>query len=225
MRLLIADDDARAPRQLASDLGALAHEVVIVGDGRTALARATQETFDAVLLELVLPYVGGVEITRTLRERGLDLPIVLLSVHGDLPDRLAGLDGGADDYLVKPIAAVEIEARLRAILRRATRSGGHGVMRAGDIEVNEIKYRAQRGGRVLALPKLEFQMLCELIRNKNAVVTRTMFYRNVWRYDGEPATNVVESYIRRLRGHLNAAGEPDPIETIRGVGYMLVDHG
>ncbi|GHH17524.1 DNA-binding response regulator [Sphingomonas glacialis] len=225
MRLLIADDDARAPRQLASDLGALAHEVVIVGDGRTALARATQETFDAVLLELVLPYVGGVEITRTLRERGLDLPIVLLSVHGDLPDRLAGLDAGADDYLVKPIAAVEIEARLRAILRRATRSGGHGVMRAGDIEVNEIKYRAQRGGRVLALPKLEFQMLCELIRNKNAIVTRAMFYRNVWRYDGEPATNVVESYIRRLRGHLNAAGEPDPIETIRGVGYMLVDHG
>lgn len=225
MRLLIADDDARAARHLTDELAALGHDVVIAEDGRAALALATQETFGAVLCELVLPYVGGVEIIRALRERGLDLPILVLSVHGDLADRLAALDAGSDDYLIKPVAGIEIDARLRAILRRAARTGDHGVMRAGDIEVNEVKYRAQRGRRVLALPKLEFQMLCELIRNKNAIVTREMFYRNVWRYDAEPATNVVESYIRRLRGHLNAAGEPDPIETIRGVGYMLVDHG
>ena len=225
MRLLIADPDARAAQQLADALRGFAHEVVVAGDGRAALALATQETFGAVLLELILPYVGGIEITQALRERGLDMPVVMLSVHGDLADRLAGLEAGADDYLVKPVAAVEIDARLRAIQRRAARIGGHGVMRAGDIEVNEIKYRAVRGGRTLALPKLEFQMLCELVRNKNAIVTRAMFYRNVWRYDGEPATNVVESYIRRLRAHLNAGGAPDPIETIRGVGYMLVDHG
>lgn len=225
MRLLIADPDARAAHHLADALGAFAHEAVVAGDGRTALALATQERFGAALLELILPYVGGVEITQALRERGLDLPVVMLSVHGDLSDRIAALDAGADDYLVKPIAAIEIDARLRAIQRRAARTGGHGVMRAGDIEVNEIKYRAVRGGRTLALPKLEFHMLCELIRNKNAIVTRDMFYRNVWRYEAEPATNVVESYIRRLRAHLNAGGEPDPIETIRGVGYMLVEHG
>lgn len=225
MRLLIADDDARATRQLAGGLGTFGYDTVLAGDGRTALALATRETFGAVVSELILPYVGGVELTRTLREQGLDMPIIILTVHGELDDRLAGLSAGADDYLVKPVAPAEIDARLHAILRRAARIGDSGVMRAGDIEVNEVKYRAVRGGRALALPKLEFQMLCELVRNKNAIVTRDMFYRRVWRYDAEPATNVVESYIRRLRARLNAAGEVDPIETIRGVGYMLVDHG
>ncbi|WP_010184959.1 response regulator transcription factor [Sphingomonas sp. PAMC 26605] len=225
MRLLIADDDARAARQLASALEAFGHEPVLTGDGRTALALATRETFGAALFELVLPYVGGVELTQALREQGLDMPIIILSVHGELADRLAGLAAGADDYLVKPVAPVEIDARLQAILRRAARIGDRGVMRAGDIEVNEVKYRAVRAGRALALPKLEFQMLCELVRNKNAIVTRDMFYRKVWRYEAEPATNVVESYIRRLRARLNAAGEHDPIETIRGVGYMLIDQG
>eukprot|EP01037_Dinobryon_pediforme_P022021 gene22021-23046_t len=205
VRLLIADDDARAARQLAAALDAFGHEAVIAGDGRTALALATRETFGAALFELVLPYVGGVELTRALREQGLDLPILILSVHGELADRLAGLAAGADDYLVKPVAPAEIDARFQAILRRAARVGDSGVMRAGDIEVNEVKYRAVRGGRTLTLPKLEFQMLCELVRNKNAIVTRDMFYRKVWRYDAEPATNVVESYIRRLRARLNAA--------------------
>ncbi len=225
LRLLIADDDARGVRQLVADLRALGHDPVVAEDGRAALTLATDETFDAVLLELVLPYVDGVEVTRRLRERGLELPILILSVHGELADRLAGLAAGADDYVVKPVASVEIDARLTAIARRARRSGEAGMMRAGDIAVNEIKYRALRGGRVLTLPKLEFQMLCELIRHKNGIVTRAMFYRDVWGYDSEPATNVVESYIRRLRAHLNAAGEDDPIETIRGVGYMLVDRG
>jgi two-component system, OmpR family, response regulator len=225
VRLLIADDDARAARQLASALAAFGHETVLAGDGRSALALATRETFDAVLCELMLPYVGGVELTRELREQRFDMPILILTVHGELADRLAGLAAGADDYLIKPVAPAEIDARLQAILRRAARIGDSGVMRAGDIEVNEVRYRALRGGRALALPKLEFQMLCELVRNKNAIVTRDMFYRKVWRYDAEPATNVVESYIRRLRTRLNAAGEVDPIETIRGVGYMLVDYG
>lgn len=223
MRLLIAEDDARAGRQLVADLRALGHDAVVAEDGRAALALATAETFDAVLLELMLPFVDGVALTRELRDRGLEVPIVLLSVHGELADRLAAFAAGADDYLVKPVAPLEIEARLKAIQRRARRSSEAGVMRAGDIAVNEVKYRALRGDRVLALPKLEFQMLCELIRNKNGVVTRGMFYRNVWGYAADPATNVVESYMRRLRAHLNAPGEPDPIATIRGVGYMLVD--
>ena len=223
MRLLLADGDARSARRLVAELDAFGHDTVVAEDGRAALTLATGETFDAVLLELMLPYVDGVEVTRQLREHGLDVPVMLVSVHGDLADRLAAFSAGADDYCVKPVAAAEIDARLSAILRRATRTGEAGVMRAGDIAVNEVKYRALRGARVLALPKLEFRMLCELIRHKNAVVTRDMFYRSVWDYDGEPATNVVESYIRRLRAHLNAAGEPDPITTIRGVGYMLVD--
>ncbi len=225
MRLLVVEDDARAARMLVSDLAELGHDSVVAEDGRIALLRATEDPFDAVLLDVMLPHVDGVGVATALRERGVSVPIVMLTALGDLEQRLAGLDAGADDYLVKPAAPVEIEARIRAILRRTARANDSGLMRAGDIEVNEVKHRAVRGGRVLSLPKLEFDMLCELIRNKNSVVTRQMFYKTVWDYDFEPATNIVESYIRRVRAQLCAADEPDPIVTIRGVGYMLVDQG
>lgn len=210
---------------MAGALDAFGHQSVLIEDGRAALTLAAEQSFDAVLLDIVLPYVDGMEVTRRLRERGLDVPVLILTAHGELADRLAGFAAGADDYCVKPVAAAEIDARLNAIRRRAARAGESGVMRAGDIVVNEVKYRAVRGDRVLALPKLEFEMLCALVRHKNGVVTRAMFYRDVWGYAAAPTTNVVESYMRRLRAHLNAAGEQDPIETIRGVGYMLVDRG
>ncbi|WP_242139701.1 MULTISPECIES: response regulator transcription factor [unclassified Sphingomonas] len=225
MRLLIVEDDARAARSLVSDLADLGHDCVVAEDGRVALLRATDDRFDAILLDVMLPHVDGFTVAKVLRERGVSVPIVMLTALGDLDQRVAGLDAGADDYLVKPAAPVEIEARIKAILRRTTRASESGLMRAGDIEVNEVKHRAVRGTRVLSLPKLEFQMLCELIRNKNGVVTRQMFYRTVWNYDVEPATNIVESYIRRVRAQVCAAGERDPIVTIRGVGYMLVDQG
>lgn len=225
MRLLVVEDDARAARMLVSDLAELGHDSVIAEDGRVALLRATEDPFDAVLLDVMLPHVDGVGVASALRDRGVTVPIVMLTALGDLDQRLAGLEAGADDYLVKPAEPLEIEARIRAIQRRAARTGDSGLMRAGDIEVNEVKHRAVRGGRVLSLPRLEFEMLCELVRNKNSVVTRQMFYKTVWDYDFEPATNIVESYIRRVRAQLCAAGEPDPIATIRGVGYMLVDQG
>jgi two-component system OmpR family response regulator len=225
MRLLVVEDDARAARLLVSDLADLGHDTVVASDGRAALFEATNASFDAILLDVMLPHVDGIEVARALRDRDVLVPIVMLTALGDLDQRLIGLDAGADDYLVKPAAPVEIEARIKAILRRSARANDSGVMRAGDIEVNEIKHRVVRAGRVLSLPKLEFQMLCELIRNKNSVVTRQMFYKTVWDYDFEPATNIVESYIRRVRAQLCAAGESDPIATIRGVGYMIVDHG
>lgn len=225
MRLLVVEDDARAARMLVGDLADLGHDCIVAADGRAALLHATEDPFDAVLLDVMLPHVDGIAVARALRERGVSVPIIMLTALGDLDQRLIGLDAGADDYLVKPAAPVEIEARIKAILRRTVRASESGVMRAGDIEVNEVKHRAVRGNRVLSLPKLEFLMLCELIRNKNSVVTRQMFYKTVWDYDFEPATNIVESYIRRVRAQLCADGEPDPVATIRGVGYMLVDQG
>jgi two-component system OmpR family response regulator len=184
---------------------------------------ASDDTFDAVLLDMFAPYVDGLAVTRRLRERAIDVPILLLSTLGEVEQRVAGLDAGADDYLVRPVATIEIDARLRAILRRAAKANDSGVMRIGDIAVNEVKYRATRAGRALELRKLEFQLLCELIRNANATVSRELLYRNVWNYDALPATNIVESYIRRLRGQINRPGERDPIVTIRGVGYMITD--
>jgi len=223
MRLLIVEDDERAARQLADDLEELGHETLLASDGRVALSYATDRKFDAVLLDVMLPHVDGVGVAKLLRDRKVDVPIIMLTALGDLEQRLAGLEAGADDYLIKPAAPLEIEARLKAIMRRASMNNESGIMRAGDIEVNEVKHRAVRGGRLLKLPNLEFRLLCELIRNANSVVTRQMLYQAVWNYDFEPATNVVESYVRRLRAQLMQNGESDPIVTIRKVGYMLTD--
>ena len=225
MKVLIVEDDYRAARLLVSALSEIGYETVVAENGRVALALASAQSFDAVLLDVMLPQLDGVAVARALRERGLNVPILMLTALGDLDERLAGLDAGADDYLVKPAEPLEIDARIKAIKRRAERTNETGVLRAGDIEVNEIKFRAVRGPRVLALPKLEFQVLCELVRNRNSVVTRTMFYSSVWGYDFEPATNIVESYIRRVRVQLTLDGEDDPIVTIRGVGYMMIGEG
>ena len=225
MKVLIVEDDYRAARLLVAALSEIGYETVVAEDGRIALALASAQSFDAVLLDVMLPQLDGVSVARALRERGLNVPILMLTALGDLDERLAGLDAGADDYLVKPAEPLEIDARIKAIKRRAERTNETGVLRAGDIEVNEIKFRAVRGRRVLALPKLEFQVLCELVRNRNSVVTRTMFYSSVWGFDFEPTTNIVESYIRRVRVQLTLDGEEDPILTIRGVGYMMIGEG
>jgi two-component system OmpR family response regulator len=225
MRLLVVENDAREANRLVAELAAFGHDAMVAADGRVALAIASDGAFDAVLLDRLAPYVDGLDVARLLREQGIDVPIIMLSVMNDVEQRVAGLDAGADDYLAKPAATVEIDARLRAITRRAAKTGESGLMRIGDIAVNEVKHRATRAGRGLELRKLEFQLLCELVRNANAVVSRETLYRNVWNYDVTPTTNIVESYIRRLRGQLNRPGERDPIVTIRGLGYMITDAG
>ena len=223
MRLLVVEDDVRAAKQLVADLDELGHEALVAPDGRAALSAVTDDKFDAVLLDVMLPYVDGVGVARLLRERNLDMPIIMLTALGDLDQRLAGLEAGADDYLIKPAAPAEIDARLKAIFRRAARLNNSGVMSCGDIEINEVKHRAARAGRILKLRTLDFRLLCELVRNMNSAVTRQMLYQAVWGYDFEPTTNIVESSIRHLRAELNQPGERDPIITIRGVGYMLTD--
>ena len=223
MQLLVVEDDAMAAKQLVADLAELGHGSMVAQDGRAALSLATDAKFDAVLLDVMLPYVDGVGVAKLLRERGIDVPIIMLTALGDLDQRLDGLDAGADDYLVKPAAPAEIDARLRAIVRRAGRANESGVLRAGDIEVNEVKHRATRAGRALVLQNLEFRILCELVRNANSVVTRQMLYQTIWNFDFEPATNVVDAHIRRIRLQINQPDERDPIKTIRGVGYMFTD--
>ncbi|MEO9130415.1 MAG: response regulator transcription factor [Sphingomonas sp.] len=225
MRLLVVENDAREAKRLVAELAAFGHGAMVAADGRAALAMASDGQFDAVLLDRLAPHVGGIEVATRLRERGIDVPIIMLSLLGEVEQRVAGLDAGADDYLVKPAATVEIDARLRAIMRRAAKTTESGLMQVGDIAVNEVKHRATRAGRGLELRRLEFQLLCELVRNANAIVSRETLYRNVWKYDAIPATNIVESYIRRLRAQLNRPGERDPIVTIRGMGYMITDGG
>jgi two-component system OmpR family response regulator len=221
MQILVVEDDTRAADQLAADLRELNHDPVITLDGRTALAAATERKFDAILLDVMLPNVDGVAVARLLRDRNINIPIVMLSALGDLEQRIAGLDAGADDYLVKPAAPTEIDARLQAIIRRTSRADPSGVVRTGDIEINEVRHRVTRAGRTVVLPNIEFRVLCQLAKNMDGVVTRQMLYQNVWNYDFEPATKIIDTVIRRLRGFLNAPDEEDPIVTVRGIGYML----
>lgn len=225
MRLLIVEDDSAAAKQMTADLRQLGHDCDIAVDGRVALTQATEARFDAILLDCLLPFVDGVAVTALLRDRGIDLPIVMISAVDDLDHRLIALEAGADDYLIKPAAPAEIDARLRVILRRGASTQKSGVIWAGDIEVNEVKRSATRAGRTLKVQNIEFRILCELVRNANTVVTRQMLYEAVWNYDFVPKTNIVESHMTRLRAHLTQAGERDPIATIRGVGYMLSDKG
>lgn len=225
MRLLIVEDDAKAAKQLVCDLAEFGHDAVVASDGRAGVAAVTDQPFDAVLLDVMLPHIDGIAVAQLLRGRDIKVPIIMLSALGDLDQRLGGLDAGADDYLVKPAPPIEIDARLRAIIRRTADIDASGIMRIGDIEVNAVKHRAVRAGRLLKLPKLEFSLLCELMRNANSVVTKPMLYERVWNYDFEPRTNIAESYVRRLRAQLNADGERDPIQTVRGVGYMFEDLG
>ncbi|WP_267389446.1 response regulator transcription factor [Sphingomonas sp. GC_Shp_3] len=223
MRLLIVEDDSAAARQLAGDLAELGHDCEIAGDGRVALIQATGTRFDAILLDCLLPFVDGIAVTALLRDRGIDLPIMMISAVDDLDHRLIALEAGADDYLIKPAAPAEVDARLRVILRRGASTQKSGVMWAGDIEVNEVKRSATRAGRTIKVQNIEFRILCELVRNANTIVTRQMLYEAVWNYDFVPRTNIVESHMTRLRNHLSIADERDPIATIRGVGYMLTD--
>lgn len=221
MRLLVADrDDAAASAMLAA-LTMLGHTGSVARESRMLVALVAKDDVSALIIDHALDPLGGADLVRQLRDRGTTLPIILLDDNDDLSRKVAGLDAGADDYLIKPVAAAEVDARLRAILRRAERPLESGVLRAGDIDISEIKHRATRAGRPLALQNLEFRLLCELARHAGTVVTREHLYRSVWRLDAAPATNIVESHIRRLRAQLNRPGETDPIKTIRGVGYML----
>lgn len=221
MRLLIAEADAAVAAELGAAMATIGHLPTIVADGRTALAQAADGAVDAAVINAALPHVDGITLVERLRAGGINLPVIMVSVLDDLTQRLRGLDAGADDFIVLPAAPAEIDARLRAIFRRIGASTDSGILRAGDIEVNEVKHRATRAGRVLALQNLEFRLLVELVRNAGDVVTRDMLYARVWHYDAPPRTNLVEAYMRRLRRQLTVRGETNPIATIRGRGYML----
>lgn len=222
LRLLLVEDDRLLADLLAAELAALGYAVQVVENGAAALTAVFESSFDAIILDRMLPRVDGVEILEKLRAEQLTMPVILMTALGRLPEKLEGLAAGADDYVVKPVAAAELHARLGAILRGRTWTVGAGeVIQAGEIKVSPARFRAWRNDRPLALSKLEFHLLAELARSWNSVVTRKMLLERVWNYDFEPTANIVDAHIRRLRKALIAEGEADPITTVRGVGYML----
>jgi two-component system OmpR family response regulator len=222
LNLLIVEDDAPLATMLAEELRELDHVVTIAADGREALDVVGRDRFDAVILDRMLPHVDGISVLHSLRRDNMTLPIIMLSALQRATEKVEGLDAGADDYVVKPVATAELDARLNALLRaRGWTSGDGDTIRAGDIIISPKRFRAWRAGKAIDLAKIEFNLLAELARNADTVMTRAMLLERVWGYDFETSKNLVEVYICRLRLKLAIDGLDDPLQTVRGVGYSL----
>ena len=221
MRVLIVEDERKLAQILASALQGEHYDVVVAPTGEDGFFRANAETFDLVLLDLMLPGRNGLEILRTLRQRHIETPVLILTARDGIDDRVLGLDLGADDYLVKPFALAELLARIRALLRRG-RPSEVLRLKAADLELDLVTRRAARGDRVLDLTPREFEILEYLLRHQGHLVSREMLAHEVWREPrrATPIDNVIDVQMTRLRKKVDADGAR-LIHTVRGVGFVL----
>lgn len=222
MRILIVEDDPHTATFIAKGLAEDGHTVDQADNGRDGLFLATTETYDAIILDRMLPALDGLTVLRTLRGAGNAVPVLVLTALGDVDHRVEGLRAGADDYLVKPFAYAELSARLDSLLRRRQSSGAETTeLRVGDLELNLLSREARRAGKVIELQPREFRLLEYLMRQAERVVTRTMLLEAVWDYHFDPQTNVIDVHISRLRQKIDR-GHPRPLlHTVRGAGYRL----
>ncbi|MDZ7895743.1 MAG: response regulator transcription factor [Sphingobium sp.] len=222
LAILIVEDDGELAENLSREMSGLGHQCRVAANGQQALAAIASETFDAVVMDRMLPGMNGITLIEQLRAAHVNMPILMLSALGRSSQKVEGLEAGADDYVVKPVDAAELHARLTALVRARGWSADEGdTIRAGDIIVSPTRHRAWRDGTALELASTEFKLLTELVRHNDTVLTRQMLLERVWNYDFEPATNIVDAYVGRLRKKLMAHGGSDPIATVRGVGYTL----
>jgi two-component system, OmpR family, response regulator len=219
MRLLLTEDDAELAQSLIERFRDQGYEVVHVGDGIQGLKEATRQDFDAIIVDRMLPGMDGLELVKALR-RHKATPIIYLTTMSGIDDRVRGLEAGGDDYLIKPFAFEELLARIRAMTRRQAPAASR--LFAGSLEMDLVQRTVTRHGRVVELLPQEFLLLEYLLRNADRAVTRKMLLENVWGIHFDPNTSVVESHISRLRARLNAPGEIDAIQTVRGTGYRLL---
>jgi DNA-binding response OmpR family regulator len=218
--VLVIEDEPGIVDFLVRGLENRGFEVASATDGTEGERLALGEGFDAVVLDLMLPGTGGMEILTSLRRSKPNLPVLVLTARGELEDRVSGLEAGAVDYLVKPFSLVELVARLRAQMRVFAQASG-STLSAEGIELNLLTRRAMRNGRQVALSSTEFELLAHLLRHHRRVLAREQILRSVWGYEHDPMTNIVDVYIGYLRRKLGRPGEPAPIFTVRGVGYRL----
>lgn len=221
MRLLVVEDEGRLAQLIQKGLVEEGHAVDVAESGEAALDWVAVVTYDAIVLDLMLPGIDGIAVCRELRSRRIQTPVLLLTARGDVDDRVAGLDAGADDYLAKPFAFAELFARLRALARRPA-DVHDPVLRTGDLVLDPASRRVWRGDREFMLPNKEFRILEYLMRHADRVVTRTMIGEQVWDYDSASYTNVIDVHIRSLRQKLDDPYEIKRIVTVRGAGYKLV---
>ena len=218
-RVLVAEDDRSVRDSLVRALTFEGYEVHTAADGAETLAAVLDTQPDVIVLDVLMPNVDGLTACRMLRQRGDRTPVLMLTARHEVSDRVAGLDAGADDYLVKPFALDELLARLRALLRRTGVSGDDDVLRVGDLMLDPPRRQAWRGDRELELTKTEFDLLELLLYNAGIVLTRDQIYERIWGYDFETSSKSLDVYISYLRRKTEENGEARLIHTVRGVGY------
>jgi two-component system response regulator MprA len=219
MRILVVDDDAGVRQAVGRALVFEGYDVTQAGDGSEALRLVATERPDAMVLDVVMPEVGGLDVCRELRANGDDLPVLVLTARHTVADRVAGLDAGADDYLVKPFALEELLARLRALLRRSEASADE-VLTLGDLSLAPGRRQVERAGEPVELTRTEFNLLELLLGNAGQVLTRELILDRVWGYDFQTTSNSLEVYVGYLRRKTEAGGGERLIHTVRGVGYV-----
>ena len=221
MKILVVDDERAVRESLRRALELEGYEIELAGDGSEALDRLeSSEEPDAMILDILMPGVDGLEVCRRIRATGSKLPVLMLTARTEVEDRVAGLDAGADDYVTKPFALEELLARVRALLRRATDEDGD-VLRFADLELDPGTREVRRGDRQIELTRTEFSLLELFLQNPRQVLTRSVIFERVWGYDFGFGSNSLDVYIGYLRRKTEAAGEPRLIHTVRGVGYAL----
>jgi len=221
MRVLVIEDDESVREALRRALLLGGWEVLTATDGPEGLLAAQSQVPDAIVLDVGLPGMDGLDVCRTLRSTGNDTPILMLTARVEVPDRIAGLDAGADDYLLKPYDVGELQARLRAMLRRTVDGSDGRVLRFGNLELDPDAHQVRVGDRDVDLTRTEFLLLELFMLNPRRVLSPELIYDRVWNYDFGPDGNTLRVYVGYLRRKLEAGGEPRVIQTVHGVGYVL----
>ncbi|MHB8577566.1 MAG: response regulator transcription factor [Dehalococcoidia bacterium] len=223
--ILIVEDEQRLVRLIKRVLEDEGHVVDTAADGEAGLALGSEGTFDAVVLDVLLPRMDGFEVCRRMRKAKVQTPVIMLTARGSVEDRVVGLDAGADDYLTKPFAFEELLARIRALTRRPPAIASGATLQLGGLSMDLARHEVQRDGRPIALTGKEYALLEYFLRHPNQVLTRAQILDHVWGYDSEPGSSVVEIYIHYLRNKIDR-GEPAPLlHTVRGIGYSLRSPG
>jgi two-component system, OmpR family, response regulator MprA len=221
MRVLVVDDEPSVREALQRILNHEGFDVAVACDGREAVRSQAAAPAEAVLLDVLMPGLDGLEVCRRMRDTGDRTPVLMLTARDEVGDKVAGLEAGADDYLAKPFALEELLARLRALLRRSGWMDQREVLRFDDLELDPHSYEVRRGRRLVELTRTEYLLLELFMHHPRQVLTRGQIFDRVWGYDFGPASNSLEVYVGYLRRKTEAAGEPRLLHTVRGVGYVL----
>lgn len=221
MKFLVVEDDVETAAYVTRGLKEQGHAVDVASSGRDGAFLAGNETYDAIIMDRMLPGMDGLALVKMLRGAGVKTPVLFLTAVSGIDDRVEGLNAGADDYLIKPFAFSELLARLHALVRRPPLSPNQTTLRTGDLEMDLLRRSVTRNGVAIDLQPREFMLLEFLMRHSGHIVTRTMLLEGVWEFHFDPKTNIVETNMSRLRSKLHREGAPDLIQTIRGSGYLL----